>query len=95
MKYGTRTGSVAKARNQCTIVGIYENGVLTKSAEVIDKASEGYLQKILKRGDIKGRTNQIQVLHDVPNIKATRVMLVGLGKPETMDAARFAGIARR
>jgi len=94
MKYGTRTGSVAKARNQCTIVGIYENGVLTKSAEVIDKASEGYLQKILKRGDIKGRTNQIQVLHDVPNIKATRVMLVGLGKSETMDAARFAGIAR-
>ena len=94
MKYGTRMGNAAKARTQCTIVGVYEDGQLTESAKQLDRESGGYLRKILKRGDIKGKANQVQVLHDVPEVRATRVLIAGLGKPETMDAARFAGVAR-
>lgn len=94
MQYGARMGNVAKARTQCTIVGIFDNNQLTDSAQVIDKASRGYLKKILKRGDIKGKANQVLTLHDVPNINAARVMLVGLGNPETMDAARFVSVAK-
>jgi leucyl aminopeptidase len=94
MKYGTRNGSAAKARSQCTVVGVYENGQLSASAKVLDKESKGYLRKVLKRGDISGKANQLLVLHDVPNIKSTRVLLVGLGNPDTMDGARFAGAAR-
>ncbi|SVE07968.1 uncharacterized protein METZ01_LOCUS460822, partial [marine metagenome] len=94
MKYGTRMGNAAKARTQCTIVGVYDNGQLTPSATRIDKESGGYLRKILKRGDIKGKANQVQIVHDVPNVKATRIILIGLGNPETMDAARFASVAR-
>lgn len=94
MKYGTRTGNAAKARTQCAVVGIYDNGQLTESAKQIDKAAKGYLKKIIKRGDIKGKAKQIQVLHDVPNVAATRVMLVGLGNAATMDAARYDGVAK-
>ncbi len=94
MKYGTRMGNAAKARTQCTIVGVYDNGQLTPSATRIDKESGGYLRKILKRRDIEGKANQVQILHDVPKVKATRIILIGLGDPETMDAARFAGVAR-
>ena len=94
MKYGTRTGSVAKAKTQCTIVGVYETGDLTPSAQNLDEASSGYLKKVLSRGDIAGKANQVQILHDVPNIGATRVMLIGLGKAKSMDATRFAGIAK-
>lgn len=94
MKYGTRTGNVAKAKTQCVIVGVYENGQLSSSAKVLDKASKGYLRKVLKRGDISGKANQTLVLHDVPNVGATRVLLVGLGKEEAMDSAKYAGIAR-
>ena len=94
MKYGTRSGNPAKARTQCTVVGVYDDGTLTPSARQIDKESRGYLKKILKRGDISGKANQVITLHDVPNVKATRVMLVGLGSKDTMDAAKFAGVAR-
>lgn len=94
MKYGTRTGNAAKTRTQCAIVGVYEDGQLSPSAKVLDKASKGYLRKVLKRGDISGKANQTLALHDVPNVAATRVLLVGLGKEETMDAAKYAGIAR-
>jgi leucyl aminopeptidase len=87
-------GNAAKARTQCTIVGVYENGQLSPSAKVLDKESKGYLRKIIKRGDIKGKANQTQVLHDVPNVNATRVMVVGLGNAEAMDAARYSGITK-
>ncbi len=94
MKYGTRTGNAAKARTQCAIVGVYENGQLSPSARVLDKASKGYLRKILKRDDISGKTNQTLLLHDVPNVGATRVLLVGLGNEKSMDSAKYADIAR-
>ena len=94
MKYGTRTGNAAKARTQCAIVGVYENGQLSPSAGVLNKASKGYLRKILKRDDISGKTNQTLLLHDVPNVGATRVLLVGLGNEKTMNSAKYADIAR-
>ncbi len=93
MKYVTRMGQAARARTQCAIVGIYDDGKLTASGQAINKESCGYLKKIIKRGDIKGKANQLQILHDVPDTGATRVMLVGLGNAESMDAARFVGIA--
>ena len=66
MKYGTRSGNAAKARSQCTVVGIYDDGSLTETGKQLDKESKGYLKKIIKRGDIKGKANQTQLLHDVP-----------------------------
>jgi leucyl aminopeptidase len=94
MKYGTRTGNAAKARTQCAIVGVFENVKLSPSARVLDKASKGYLTKVLKRGDISGKTNQTLVLHDVPNVGATRVLLVGLGNEADMNSAKYASIAK-
>lgn len=94
MKYGTRMGNAAKARTQCIVVGVFDDAQLTETAKVLDKESGGYLKKVLRRGDITGKANQLMVLHDVPNINATRVLLVGLGKAETMDGTRFAGIAK-
>jgi leucyl aminopeptidase len=94
MKYGTRTGNTAKARTQCAIVGVYENNQLSPSATVLDKASKGYLRKVLKRDDISGKANQTLLLHDVPNVGATRVLLVGLGNEKSMNSAKYADIAK-
>jgi len=94
MKYGTRTGNAAKARTQCAVVGVFENVKLSPSARVLDKASKGYLTKVLKRGDISGKTNQTLILHDVPNVGATRVLLVGLGNEADMNSAKYASIAK-
>lgn len=94
MNYGTRTGSAGKLRTPCIIVGIHEKKQLTGTAKELDQVSGGYLRKVLRRGDIKGKTNRILILHDVPNVNAIRVMLVGLGDRDTMDAARFIGAAR-
>lgn len=93
MNYGTKTGSVEKMRTACMIVGVYE-GSFTDTASRLDKASGGYLRKLVKRGDIKGKASQVLVLQDPPNLGATRVMVVGLGDKAKMDAAKFVEVAR-
>lgn len=94
MNYGTQLGDPAKVQNQCVLVGVYENNQMTPSATAIDQASDGYLKKVLDRGDIKGKAEQQLLLHDVPNVSAARVLVVGLGKQESLDAAKFKLVAR-
>ena len=89
MEYGTKAGNPAKTRTQCIVVGVFENNKLSATAALVDKASKGHIRKILKRGDISGKTNQTLLLHDIPNVNSPRVLLVGLGNEDTTDAARF------
>ena len=89
MEYGTKVGNPTKTRTQCIVVGVYENNQLSDTATLLDKASKGHIRKILKRGDIQGKTNQTLLLHDVPNINSPRVLLVGLGSFDTADSQRF------
>ena len=94
MEYSTKAGNPAKTRTQCIIAGIYENNKLSATATVLDKASEGHIRKILKRGDITGKTGQTLLLHDVPNVSSPRVLLIGLGKQGATDAARFSSFGK-
>src|SRR5690606_4919466 len=50
------------------------------------------LSSILKRGDLSGKSGQTLLLHNVTNIKAERVLLVGRGKG-TLDARQLRKLA--
>src|SRR5690606_42161741 len=58
------------------IVLIGEGRELGETARAVDLASDGALSRILKRGDLSGKSGKTLLLHDVPNIKAERVLLV-------------------
>ena len=94
MEYGTKAGNPAKTRTQCVVVGVYEDNKLTDTATLLDKASKGHIRKVLKRGDIQGKTNQTLLLQDVPNVNSARVLLVGLGNSDAADERRFVSISR-
>ncbi|HKI74071.1 MAG TPA: M17 family peptidase N-terminal domain-containing protein, partial [Pseudomonadales bacterium] len=89
MQFGTKSGNPAKTRCQCVVAGVYEDNKLTATAKQLDQASGGYIRKILNRGEINGKAGQSLMLHDVPDINSPRVLLVGLGKRDAPDAARF------
>ena len=93
MQFNSRSVNPATAKHQCLVVGIYEDHSLSVTAALVNAASSGHLQRILKRGDIAGKTGETLLLHDVPNIKAERVLLVGLGPVDAGDGARFVKIA--
>ncbi|XOV90284.1 MAG: leucyl aminopeptidase [Pseudomonadota bacterium] len=93
MQFGTKTANPVKTRCQCLVLGVLEGNELAETTKAVDKASGGYLQKVLGRGEMAGKVGQSVLLHDVPGINAQRVLLVGCGNAKTADAARFVQIA--
>lgn len=63
----------------CAVVGIYADKKPSEAAAALDKAAKGYLRRVLDRGDMDGGIGATLMLHDVPGIASTRVLLVGLG----------------
>ncbi|WP_277419610.1 M17 family peptidase N-terminal domain-containing protein, partial [Pseudomonas viridiflava] len=62
------------------VVTVSENRVLGNAAQNIDTLSGGAIAAVLKRGDLAGKVGQSLLLHNLPNLKAERVLLVGVGK---------------
>lgn len=88
MKFDLSTDSLDKAWD-CLIIGVYENNKLTPSAEKIDKKSQQFISKLLKKGEIQGKLGQTLVLHSIPNIAAERVLLVGCGTKNALKEGSF------
>ena len=70
------------------IVGAFAGGALTQAAQRADKAAGGILIRALKTSRFKGKSNEILEVLAPEGIKATRLLLIGLGKPEEFDAAK-------
>src|SRR5574338_201462 len=80
MEFTIKSGSPEKQRSACVVVGVFDNRKLSLSAELIDRASNGYVSEIIRRGDMEGKLGATLLLHNVPNTLDDRVLLVGLGK---------------
>ncbi len=89
MQFGTKSGNPSKTRCQSVMVGVYQNHKLSPTATLLDKASRGFLRKVVKRGDITGKVGQAISLHDVPGINAQRVILVGFGNEESSEPSKY------
>jgi leucyl aminopeptidase len=89
MDYFVKSGNPEKQRVACVIVGIFDRRSLTPAAETLDKASNGQIASILRRGDMDGKLGTTLVLHNIAGSFADRVMLVGLGRERSFDEAAF------
>ncbi|HET7162500.1 MAG TPA: leucyl aminopeptidase [Rhodanobacteraceae bacterium] len=76
------------ADTPCAVVGVFE-GALSADAAAIDAASEGALTRLLESGDFTGKPGAMLVLHGLTGVKAPRVLLVGLGRRDGVDARAF------
>jgi leucyl aminopeptidase len=80
MEFTIKSGSPEKQRSACVVVGVFDNRKLSLSAELIDRASNGYISEIIRRGDMEGKPGSTLLLHSVRGTLADRVLLIGLGK---------------
>ena len=69
----------ASASVDCIVVGAFADGSLTPAAAALDTASGGRIKALIERGDIVGKTGKTALLHDLPNVTAPRVLVIGLG----------------
>jgi leucyl aminopeptidase len=62
---------------------------MSEAAAIIDKATKGYLRRVIERGDMNGSIGSTLLLHDVPGVACTRVLLLGLGPKSGFTEKQF------
>ena len=94
MEFTIKSGSPEKQRSACVVVGVFDNRKLSLSAELIDRASNGYISEIIRRGDMEGKLGATLLLHNVRGTLADRVLLIGLGKERDFRDKEFRAAIR-
>ena len=89
MEFSIKSASPEKQRSACVVVGVYESRKLTLAAELLDKAADGYISGIVRRGDMDGKSGSTLLLQNVPGTLCERVLLVGLGKEKDFREKEF------
>jgi len=89
MEFTIKSGSPEKQRSACVVAGVFDNRKLSLSAELIDRASNGYVSEIIRRGDMEGKLGSTLLLHNVRGTLADRVLLIGLGKERDFRDKEF------
>ena len=80
MKFSVKATQPEKQKKTCLIIGIFENNELTSTAKVVDKASHGYISKLIKQGSFKGKIGTTLPLYHLADSGFEHILLVGCGK---------------
>ncbi len=94
MEFSIKTLSPERTRTGCLVLGVHPGGVLTRAAQLADRAARGALREVLAKGDLSGKNGTTLLLHRVPGLAAERVLLVGLGAQKEFGAATFRDAVR-
>ncbi|MFM9913069.1 MAG: leucyl aminopeptidase [Methylophilaceae bacterium] len=94
MEFSIKNGNPEKQRNACVVVGVFDHRKLSAAAIAIDKASDGYLASLLRRGDMDGKLGSSLLIHNVPGSLSDRVLLVGCGKEREFREREYRQVVR-
>ncbi len=89
MEYTVKSGNPEKQRIGCVVIPVYASRKLSPSAKIIDKASNGYISTLIRRGEIEGDLDNTLLLHNIENTLCDRVLLIGCGKEKNIDVKTF------
>ena len=85
MEFSIKQASPEKLKSNCVVVGVFENGKLSKSAQILDTAAQNVLSDLIARGEISGKVASTLLLQKLAGVAAERVLLVGLGKASDLN----------
>jgi leucyl aminopeptidase len=94
MEVGVKIGQLGKEPVDAIILLLYEGDSTPQgSAVTIDKALDGAITMLLQEGEFTGQYRQLSALHMHGRLKAKKIVLAGLGKPETLTHDRLRQVA--
>jgi leucyl aminopeptidase len=94
MKFTLNTTPAPALDTQCLVIGVFSQSALVGSAELIDQASNGALQKLIDSGDIDTGWKSTTMLHGLDGVAAKRILVMGCGEVEKYDKVRFDGVCK-
>jgi len=86
-------GDITKIESGAIIINFFEKMErLEGDIAAIDKTLDGAISQLISKGEIKGKLNEITIIHSLGKLPAARVVVTGLGKQEelTLDGVRGA-----
>lgn len=89
MEFFVSTSAPSRQRTDCAIVGVYDKGVLTETAQAFDRKIGGRISRLLKRGDLRGKTGDVVLLTDIQGAACERILIVGLGARDTFKRKQY------
>lgn len=89
MEFFVTNTTPARQRTDCAIVGVFEKGELSSAAAEIDARLGGKIARLIKRGDIRGKSGDLLMLVDTNAAACERVVLVGLGARKSFRRKQY------
>ena len=88
------SGDITKLPLGAIIVNLFE-GVKSPGGATgaVDRALGGVIAQLIAEGEIKGKLNEITLIHSLGKIEPARVVVAGLGKEKDLDLRRIRGVA--
>lgn len=83
-----------QAQSNCIVIGLFEGSSLLGIAKQIDQAMDGAVGRLVKAGEVSGKCGVARMLHETVGPSAARVLVVGLGPRENLNAKVFTQAAR-
>ncbi len=83
------TGEIAAAAAGSVITPCFEGAAgLDQDTAAIDRLLGGAISRLIKQGEVKGKANEITLLHSLGKLPAERVLMLGLGKEKDLTTNR-------
>jgi leucyl aminopeptidase len=83
------SGSLTDENAEAILLGAHTALPLPGPGQMLERATKGALGKRLARVGFTGRSGSVLMLNDLPGVRATTVVVVGLGSKEDFDEKRL------
>jgi leucyl aminopeptidase len=88
------SGDITKLTLDAVIVNLFEGvGSPAGATGAVDQALGGLITQLIAQGEIKGKLNEITLIHSMGKIAPARVVVAGLGKEKELTLSRIRGVA--
>lgn len=86
MQFNVKNNRPEALKISTWVVAVGKGGKLSATASEVDKLTQGAIKNIIKWGDFQGNLGQTFILQTNQQLKANRVLLVGVGEQPLSDA---------
>jgi leucyl aminopeptidase len=89
INFSLNTTPVPELKTACLVIGVFAKSPLKGAAKLLDQASDGALQQLLKKGDIDTSFKCTTMLHGLKGVAAERILIMGCGETEKFSVERY------
>jgi leucyl aminopeptidase len=89
MKFSLDANPAPGIEAECLVIGVFEDSPLSGSAKLVDQASNGALQQLIKSGDVDPNWKHPTMLHGLEGVTAKRILVMGFGEVEKFNTVRY------